>query len=237
MKFGWRRTIPGAMGTVLVCLLGLVSAAGQAGPEQTPQMSETVFTNVQVLKGIPVDEFMDVMGMFASSLGFDCSSCHSQEIHTNRAAFAETTPLIQRARGMLTMMNNINRAYFRGDQRVSCFTCHRGNYRPEIVPNLALQYGQLIDDPNAMVIFPNRQASADAIFGKYLQALGGAERLAKLTSFVARGSYAGFNTGGGEVPVEIYAKAPDQRAQIIRAPDGEGLKTYDGRSGWVAEGW
>ena len=239
MKFGWRRTVVGAALTLIVCVLGLVSARGQAGaaPDQNPQMSDAVFKNVQVLKGIPVDEFMDVMGMFASSLGFDCSSCHSQEIHTNRAAFAETTPLIQRARGMLTMMNNINRAYFRGDQRVSCFTCHRGNYRPEIVPNLALQYGQLIDDPNAMVIFPNRQASADAIFGKYLQALGGAERLAKLTSFVARGSYAGFNTGGGEVPVEIYAKAPDQRAQIIRAPDGEGLKTYDGRNGWVAEGW
>jgi len=251
MKLGWRRTIPGAMGTVIVCLLGhghpiagaavgtprLLPAAGQAGPEQNPQMSDTVFKNVQVLKGIPADEFMDAMGMFASALGFDCSSCHSPEIHTNRAAFAVTTPLILRARGMIGMMNTINRTYFGGQPRVSCFTCHRGSYRPEIVPSLALQYGEIRDDPNAMVIFPNRQASADPVFNKYLQALGGAERLAKLTSFVAAGTYAGFNTGGGEVPVEIFARAPDQRTQIVRTPDGEGVKTYDGRNAWAAEGW
>jgi photosynthetic reaction center cytochrome c subunit len=237
MRFEWRRTIPGAMGTLIVCLLGLVSAAGQAGPEQSSQMSETVFKNIQVLKGIPVDEFMDAMGMFASALGYDCSSCHSPEISTNRDAFAITTPAIQRARGMFTMMTNINRAYFRGEPRVSCFTCHRGNYRPEIVPSLALQYGVLTEDPNAMVIFPDRQGSADQVFDKYLKALGGMERLAKLTSFVATGAYSGFNTGGGEVPVEIFARAPDQRTTVIRTPDGEGVKTYDGRNGWAAEGW
>jgi thioredoxin reductase len=77
---------------VIECVLRLVSAAGQAGPEQNPQMSENVFKNVPVLKGIPVDEFMDAMGMFASSLGYDCSSCRTPEIHTSREAFAVTTP-------------------------------------------------------------------------------------------------------------------------------------------------
>ena len=222
---------------MIVCLLALVSAAGQAGLEQTPQMSETVFRNVQVLKGIPADEFMDAMGMFAAALGYDCSSCHAPEILTDRDAFAVTTPAIERARGMIVMMDTINRTYFGGAQRVSCFTCHGGHYRPEIVPSLALQYGELIDDPNAMVIFPDRQASADLVFDRYLQALGGAERLSRLTSFVARGTYSGFNTGGAEVPVEIFASAPDQRTQIIRTPDGEGIQTYDGRNGWVSEAW
>src|SRR5262245_59668529 len=123
MTLGWRWTICGAT----IFLLNVVAAAGQAGPAPNPQMSDTVFKNVQVLKGIPVDEFMDTMGMFASSLGYDCSSCHSPEIRTNRDAFAVETPLIQRARGMITMMNAINRAYFRGEPHVSCFTCHRGN--------------------------------------------------------------------------------------------------------------
>jgi hypothetical protein len=244
MTFECRRTIPGAMGTVIVCLLGhghpIAGAAlgiPQAGPEPTPQMSETVFKNVQVLKGIPVDEFMDAMGMFAAALGYDCSSCHAPEIRTNREAFAVTTPLIQRARGMIGMMNTINRTYFGGQQRVSCFTCHRGNYRPEIVPNLALQYGEIMDDPNAMVLAPDRQASVDPVFNKYIQALGGAERLAKLNSLVATGTYSGFNTGGAEVPVEIFARAPAQRTQVIDMPDGNGVKTYDGSNGWVAEEW
>ena len=65
-----------------------VAAQGPAAPAATPPLSDQVFKNVQVLKGIPVDQFMDAMGMFSSSLGYDCSSCHSQEIHTDRAAFA-----------------------------------------------------------------------------------------------------------------------------------------------------
>jgi len=235
------------MTTITVLLLGLAMAAGQAGPgqvapgrsgsEQNSQLSDTVFKNVKVLKGIPVDEFMDTMGMFASSLGYDCSSCHSPEIRTNREAFAVETPLVQRARGMITMMNAINRNYFRGEARVSCFTCHRGNYNPEIIPSLALQYGELKEDPNSTNIYPDRKVTADQVFEQYFQALGGRDRLAGLTSFVATGTYSGFNTGGADVPVEIYARAPDQRTQIIHMDIGDGVKTYDGRNGWVAEEW
>src|SRR2546427_5342497 len=235
------------MTTITVLLLGLAMTAGQAGPgqvapgrtgsEQNSQLSDMVFKNVQVLKGIHVDEFMDAMGMFASSLGYDCSSCHSPEIRNNRDAFAVETPAIQRARGMIAMMNNINRSYFRGEPRVSCFTCHRGNYSPEIVPSLALQYGEFKEDPNAITIFPDRKVSAEEVFDKYFQALGGRERLNRLTTFVGTGIYSGFNTGGAEVPVEIFASAPDQRTQIIHMSAGDGIKTYDGRNAWVAEEW
>src|SRR5262245_36780220 len=114
------------MMTIAIVILGLVSITGQAGQDPAAQTSDTVFKNVRVLKGIPFDEFMDAMGMFASSLGYDCSSCHSPEIRTNREAYAIETPAIQRARGMITMMNAINRSYFRGEPRISCFTCHRG---------------------------------------------------------------------------------------------------------------
>ena len=233
-----------AIGFGIACWLGLVSAAGlradalaQAGSAQNPEMSETVFTNVQVLKGIPVDQFMDAMGMFSASLGYDCSSCHSPEIHTNRAAFAITTPLITRARQMLAMMNGLNEANFGGRPRVTCFTCHRGSPSPEDVPSLALQYSELIDDPNAMNISRDRNTSADDVFSKYIQAVGGAQRLASLTSVVATGMYGGFNTGGSDVPIEIAARSPNQRTQIVRLPDGDAVKTFDGRTGWVAEGW
>src|SRR5437867_2267235 len=214
------------MTTITALLLALSMAAGRAGPgqvasgrsapEQNPQVSDTVFKNVKVLKGIPVDEFMNTMGMFASSLGYDCSSCHDPQIRTNRQAFAIATPAIQRARGMITMMNSINRGYFGGQQRVTCFTCHRANYRPEVVPDLRLQYGEVLENPNAMLVLPDRRVSADQIFSKYLEALGGGPRVASRTSFAASGTYSGFNTGGAEVPVEIFARAPDQRTVIVR---------------------
>jgi hypothetical protein len=214
-----------------------VAMARQAGPEQGPLMSDAVFKNIQVLKGIPVDEFMDTMGMFASSLGFDCVSCHSGDIYTNRAAFAEATPLIQRARQMIVMMNTINKNYFGGQPRVSCFTCHNAKNRPEFIPNLALQYGEVIDDPNSMRIFPDTRTTVEQVFDKYIQALGGAQRLAALNGFVARGTYEGFNTGGNAFPIEITARAPNQRTQVVRTPEGDAVKTFDGRAAWAAEGW
>jgi photosynthetic reaction center cytochrome c subunit len=222
-----------------VCLLGVVSRAqGQApAPAAVPTTADQVFKNIQVLKGIPVDQFMDAMGMFSSSLGYDCSSCHSQEIHTDRAAFAITTPLITRARQMIAMMNGINEANFGGRPRVTCYTCHRTSPTPDDVPSLAAQYADVVDDPNSMALVRSRSVTADQVFAKYLQALGGAQKVAALTSFTAQGAYGGFNTGGADLPIEINAKAPNQRMQIVRAPDADNVKTYDGRKAWVAEAW
>jgi len=235
--YAWRRAIRAALLMLAVCLPGLALLAAQAAPEPKPQMSENVFTNIQALKGIPVDEFMDVMGMFSASLGYDCVSCHSPNISTDRAAFAVVTPQIQRARQMVVMMNAINRSYFRGERRVTCFTCHRGHYRPEVVPSLALQYGELIEDPSAMRILPDGRTSVDQVFQRYLQALGGARQVAAIRNYVARGTYTGFNTGGNEFSIEIAASAPDRRAQVVRTPEGDAVKTYDGRTAWAAEGW
>ena len=50
-------------------MLGIAGAglnARQAQPARPP-MAEEVFKNIQVLKGIPVDEFMGTMGLFSSS--------------------------------------------------------------------------------------------------------------------------------------------------------------------------
>ena len=233
-----RHTISGVIALGIVCWLGLVvSAQGQAAAPAAAPLSDQVFKNVQVLKGIPIDQFMDAMGMFSSSLGYDCSSCHSQDIHYDRAAFATTTPLITRARQMIAMMNGLNEANFGGRPRVTCFTCHRGNPSPEDIPSLALQYADVVDDPNAQALVRVRSVTADQVFARYIQALGGAQKLAGLTSFVARGTYGGFNTGGADLPIEIDAKAPNQRMQIVRAPDADNIKTYDGRKAWVAEGW
>jgi len=246
MTSGRTRTILGAavavfvgsVGSMSIARLPAVASAQAGGQEQAPPMSETVFKNIQVLKGIPADEFMDTMGMFASSLLFDCTGCHVQEILTNRDAFAVSTPRIQRARQMVVMVNTINRNFFGGQPRVTCFTCHRGADSPEVIPDLALQYGDVADEnPSAMRIFPDARLSADKIFGRYIQALGGADRVGTLTSFAATGTYAGFNTGNAKVPIEVYAKAPDQRTQIVRTFEGDAIRTYDGRNAWAAEGW
>src|SRR6266700_2191813 len=93
MKFGSRPTILGVIGTAAVSLLGVALASGQAVQQPRPQVTEDVFKNVQILKGIPVDEFMDTMGMFAASLQFNCVDCHTLQSVGSWDKFADDTPL------------------------------------------------------------------------------------------------------------------------------------------------
>ena len=77
MKIGVAPTFLVTVGTLVVCLLG-VGVAGSQAPQQ-PQMAEDVFTNIQVLRGIPLDEFMGTMGFFATATGLNCTDCHVDE--------------------------------------------------------------------------------------------------------------------------------------------------------------
>ena len=237
MTIGWRRAMLGAMGTLIGCLLSVGLAGSQAGPAQ-PQLAEAVFKNIQVLKGIPVDEFMDTMGMFAAATTKDCTGCHSIDILSgSRDAFAVTTPMIQRARQMVVMMNALNRTYFGGQKRVTCYTCHTATPVPGRVPNLSIQYGTPpAENPNALefIALPELANQVDQIFAKYIQALGGAQRLAGVTSFVASGTYAGWDTSHVEVPVDIFARAPDQLRTVVHRKEGENIWVFDGRNAWFA---
>jgi outer membrane lipoprotein-sorting protein len=69
---------------------------------------------------------------------------------------------------------------------------------------------------------------------KFLQALGGSAKAASLTSFVARGKYQGYDDPDVS-PVEIYAKAPGQFAQINHSPVGDRSSVDDGRSAWIGQ--
>jgi outer membrane lipoprotein-sorting protein len=136
------------------------------------------------------------------------------------------------------MVNALNRTYFGGQPKVTCFTCHRGSGFPEVIPDLRIQYGDgLSENPNGITLFSRGQESADPVFAKYIDAIGGADRVAKLTSYTATGTYIGFNTGGATVPIEIFAKSPDQLSTVVQVFDGDAIRTTDGRNAWAAEGW
>jgi len=222
---------------VLVCSMSTAVAARQAAPPaDTLQMSETFFKDIRVLKGIPVDEFMDTMGMFAASTAKDCTGCHSTQILDGKPeAFAIDTPMIQKARFMVGMVNVINRNYFGNQKRVSCATCHTNTSVPQNVPDMSVQYGDPFENPNSMefiVASGSNPNQIDGVFAKYIDALGGAQRLSTVTSYTATGTYAGWDTGLSEVPVDIYAKAPEQYTTVAHRTEGDSVWSYDGRNAW-----
>jgi photosynthetic reaction center cytochrome c subunit len=226
--------------SVLVCLVTVAPAAGQQAASQAtaekPRMVEDVFKNVQVLKGIPVNEFMDTMGFFAAALGLNCTGCHVPESLQDWSKFAEDIPRKRTARGMIRMVDAVNKAQFGGRRMLTCWTCHRGTQAPEVIPSLAAQYTVAPEDPNAIEIVPDgpKEPTADQLLDKFIQASGGAQRLAALSSWTARGTIEGFDTYHVKVPVEIYAKAPAQSAMILHTQIGDSSVVFDGRNGWFA---
>ena len=234
MNVGAGRTFPVAVGTLIVCLLGAGVAGSQAPPPQQPQMAEEVFKNIQVLRGIPVDEFMGTMGFFATATGLNCTDCHVDESAGSWERYADDNERKQTARRMVLMTNAINRTNFGGRQVVTCVTCHRGNSRPTVMPSIDLLYSEpLPDEPgDPFVQFPG-QPAPDEVLDRYIVALGGMERAASLTSFVAKGTYVGFDDAE-PAPLEIFATAPGQRSAIVHGLLGDTTTTFDGREGWIA---
>jgi hypothetical protein len=223
-----------SLGSVIVCVLAATVLSGQTQPDQKPLMSEDVFKNVQVLRGIPVSQFMETMGFISASLGLNCSDCHASE--QDWAAYAKDNEMKQTARKMMLMVTTLNRGNFGGKPMVTCYTCHRGDVMPKTVPTIAGVYSTPPPDEPAEIVkdAPNAPPAAQ-ILDKYIQAVGGAQRLNGLSSITAKGTYEGFSSEEGtKRPVEIFAKAPDQRVSIVHTLNGDLTTSYDGHSGWSA---
>jgi photosynthetic reaction center cytochrome c subunit len=226
----------GAMAAIAAWVLNIASAAGQTGPAKQ-LLSEQAFKNVTVLKGIPVDEFMDTMGFIAASTNYNCTDCHVEpKVEGDWSVYAEETPRKAITRRMILMVEAINKTNFGGARMVTCYTCHRNiQGAPKITPSLTEQYGEPpTPDPNEVEI--RRQApgapSADEVFDKYLQAVGGARKAGAISSIVFKGTYQGY--AEQKAPAEIYVKAPNQRAMIVRTDGGVRTTTFDGSNGWTA---
>src|ERR1700676_2843704 len=107
-----------AAGTTAMWLVLAVSVASGQEQEQKPLMAEDVFKNVQVLKGIPVDEFMGTMGIFSAALGISCENCHAANDSKWENYAGDNTARKRTARAMIGMMAAINQTYFGGRQVV-----------------------------------------------------------------------------------------------------------------------
>jgi photosynthetic reaction center cytochrome c subunit len=213
-------------------LSSVVLTSGQTAPVGPP-MAEQVFKNIQVLKGIPVDEFMDTMGVFSAALGMSCEDCHAAG-DADWSVYAKDSPRKQMARVMVTMMATINKTHFRGRQVVTCYTCHRGSARPRNTADLAELYGTPPGvDPNGVFEQAPNAPRPEEVLDKFIQAIGGAQRAEALKSYVARGTSSGYGPENEPRPAEIYAR-PGQRTTIIHTSAGDSTTTFDGKGGWIA---
>ena len=219
-------------------LCGLVLAAERQPVAPAPsQKAGEAFKNVTTStpKELSVDDFVASMGLISANLGLDCADCHPNA-GTDKADFVIDTPRKITTRRMVEMVAGINRTNFGGVQRVTCWTCHHGRITPATTISLDAWY----DAPNVefddTVRQENGQPTADEVLDKFIQALGGAQRLAGVTSVVASGSAIGYGDLGGNADFSLFAKAPNQRTILISYKGTQrpaSSWSFDGRSGWI----
>jgi len=200
-----------------------------------PQMSEQAFKNIQVLKGITVDEFMGTMGLFSAALNVCCGDCHTGAGGSDPKWEDDTPPRKKIARRMVTIMNNINKEQFGGRQVITCWTCHRGSTPPSTTPSIDNIYSDPVSiPPDVLPAAPTSGGALPAaqVLDKYITALGGAANLAKLTSYTAKGESLRFDEVKKDT-VELYAKAPNMLATTIHEREGDLSRSYDGKNAWV----
>jgi len=196
------------------------------------------FKNVttSTLKELSVDDFVSSMGVIAAGLGLDCADCHPGA-GTDRVDWAVDTPQKRTARRMIEMVATINRTQFGGAQMVTCWTCHHGKQRPATSVMLDNWYDAPNSEVDDLVVPGDDQPTPDQVFDKYLEALGGAQRVGTLTSWVGTGESLGYASIGGNAVFTTYAKAPNQHVTMITFKNNpqrpNSVWAFNGRQGWI----
>ena len=201
------------------------ASASAAGPKK----AEEQFKNIQVLKGVPAEEIFPTMQFIAASLGVECDFCHVQ----NAFEKDDKKPK-QTARKMMEMMFAINADNFDGHREVTCYSCHRGNAHPQAIPAVMTEDST----PKANEGMGQSTTSgaketgptAEQLVDKYVQALGGAAAIDKITSRVMKGT---IDFGGKSMPIDIYSKEPEQRISLTHMPEGDSVTAFNGHEGWL----
>ena len=95
------------------------------GRENEP--AETVFRNIELLRGKPASRLPGMMSALTGLLGVTCTTCHVPGHFESEELAPKTT-----ARRHFKMQAALNQEYFGGANAISCWTCHRGAAKPPI---------------------------------------------------------------------------------------------------------
>jgi photosynthetic reaction center cytochrome c subunit len=215
-----------------VFVIAAAKAQSSAAPQSSaPKLAEEQFKNIKVLKGVPADQVFPAMQFVTASLGVECEYCHVRGDKGLEFDKDDKKTKVT-ARKMMEMMFVINKDNFEGHRDVTCYSCHRGAAGPVATPIITdeepkPEAASAKDPAAAKLVMP----PADQLLDKYLAAIGGEAALQKVTSRVEKGK---IDANGHQLPIEVYAKAPDKRISIMHMPNGESITAFDGKQGWLS---
>lgn len=209
----------------------------QSATPAAPKLAEEQFKNIKVLKGVPADQVFPAMQFITISLGVECEFCHVQGAGGRLEFDKDDKKNKQTARKMMEMMFAINKDNFDGRREVTCYSCHRGSPDPEGTPSVMTEEAKL--EAKAAPAEGKKDPgdakeptgpSADQLLDKYVQAIGGATAIDKITSRVAKGT---IEFGDKSFPIDLYSKDPEKRISFTHMPEGDSVTAFNGEEGWL----
>ncbi len=231
-------------GTIVLAFTLIQPAFAQAPSMPPPAKGQTAgqyFKNVTTasLKGLTPSDFLGAMGVMTAAVGYDCSNCHPGAGTDAIDWVTDSNPKKVTARKMVDVVAAVNKNFFGGAQVVTCWTCHRGQDAPPTSIALDKLYGEPNEERRDILAPDPNEPAATQILDQYVQAAGGAAKLAAVKSYVATGTSRGYAGMGGTAAFELYAQAPDSRGMWIHFPQfperGVSAWTYDGKTGWIVQ--
>lgn len=171
---------------------------GPAGNTQTKvETAGQKFKSIKVLNEMPADQMGKVMNMISASLGVDCKFCHASNDGDYEKEGFEHKDM---ARKMMKMVFDLNKTQFDGRPEINCNSCHNGKSHPQ--PSFPLTAAK---PPEERPKQPDVKPTADEILAKYEAALGGKEKITKITAREIKASRVEPD-GKNTEPEEIFQK-------------------------------
>ena len=204
--------------------------------------TEDTWLNIKVMKGMPAELMQPSIQYMEISLGVHCVYCHDDDA-THRELDTKATK--ETARQMITMTQNINKTMFEGENRVTCFTCHRGHTKPpQLLPYNDEETRERTRAPVEAVVALNtgiKPPTAEELINNSVIAIGGSNALAKASGRVEKGvvtNYSHIDEVHPEravtsvTPYEVFVKGA-KRMTVQHNINGDALNTFAGRDSWI----
>jgi hypothetical protein len=225
IRLGFSRLSDSGVESSTLKMLEPRNLAQQQGDKPVEQTRK----NIQVLKGLPESQLFPVMNFIGDSLGVRCSYCHVNAGGDKWEWESDAKPEKETAREMIRMVLAVNKDNFSGNLAITCYSCHRGQVRVVGTPPFPLppreSFAATARKPDDSL------PSADQVFDKYIQAIGGKAAFDKLKTRVWKGTYQASN--GTSMPYEVQQSAPDKFLAILTTPKQGVFQTVlNGAKGW-----
>ncbi len=209
---------------LLFATLAYVFSATRGATQTKVETAGQHFKSIKVLNDMPADQLGKVMNMMSASLGVDCKFCHaSNDGDFEKEGFEHKDT----ARKMISMMFELNKKHFNGRPEINCNTCHHGISHPQ--PSFPLT---AVTPPVPRPAQPDKKPAVDEIISKFEIALGGREKLKKISSRMIKATRVEPD-GKTTEPATLWFKTNRYYAETLYGSTlvSEG---FDGTNGWKA---